>query len=114
MIHYNKLIRDKIPEIMAKKGIKMAYHAAQTDQDYWHKLLEKLQEKINEFGFHQTEETLGDILTVLDAMRDFKKIDSQDVIKIKQQNNSEKGEYTKRYILDSSNGEIGHRQQQTI
>ena len=114
MIHYNKLIRDKIPEMMAKKGVKLSYHVAQTNEEYWRMLLEKLQEKMNEFGLHQNEETFGDILTVLDAMRDFKKLDHQDIVEIKQKKNSENGEYLKRYILDSSNKEIGHKQQQTI
>ena len=46
---YNKLVRDRIPEIIEKDGHTPFTHTA-TDTEYWKKLLEKLQEELNEFS----------------------------------------------------------------
>ena len=114
MIHYNKLIRDKIPDIKAQHKEKIAFHVADNDKEYWPKLLAKLQEEINEFGEKGDMESFGDILEVLEAIRDFKKFDHQELMAIKKNKKIELGGFEKRMVLDESDKEMGHRQEQII
>jgi predicted house-cleaning noncanonical NTP pyrophosphatase (MazG superfamily) len=51
---YNKLIRDEIPAVMDKKGVKYSTHIAD-EKEYEEKLLEKLKEEVEEFLNDQTQ-----------------------------------------------------------
>lgn len=113
MIHYNKLIRDKIPENKLQEGKPIATHVA-SDEEYWPKLLAKLQEEIDEFGERVDVESLADVFEVLDAVCQFKNIDISDVRARKENKKLEQGSFEGRVILDSSPEEIGHRQEQQI
>ncbi len=45
---HNKLVRDRIPEIIKKHGDAATTHVANSEE-YWQKLREKLEEEVNEF-----------------------------------------------------------------
>ncbi len=49
----------------AKEGKNIIYHTAETDQEYWFKLREKLQEELREFDERGDIESLADIFEVL-------------------------------------------------
>ena len=95
----SKLVRDRIPEIIRKKGGRPVTHIAKKDE-YWRKLKEKLEEEIEEFAEDPTEEELGDILEVIDAIIDFRKIDRAKLKKIKSDKAKKRGKFTKRIILE--------------
>ena len=73
-MRYNKLVRDKIPELIGKKGKKFVTHLAD-DVEYWEKLKEKLKEKlreeVDEFILDNNAEELTDVLEVIDAICEF-------------------------------------------
>lgn len=98
---YNKLVRDKIPGIIKKKGGNAVTHTA-TKKEYWQKLKEKLAEEVIEFFEGEDVQELADIMEVLDAIRIAKKIPVQELYSIQQSKRQERGGFRKRIILEES------------
>lgn len=98
---YNKLVRDKIPEIIKKKGVIPVTHIA-SDNEYWRKLKEKLQEEVDEFIKDSNEEELADILEVVYAICDYKKIDKKELELLRKKKAEERGGFKDQIILDET------------
>jgi len=98
---YNKLIRDKIPEIIKKKGGKALIHIA-NDKEYWIKLKEKLSEEVKEFNEAENIEEIADVLEVIEAIVKFKKFSKRKLNAIKTKKSKERGGFKKKIILDES------------
>ncbi len=98
---YNKLVRDKIIEVIEAKGEKAVFHVAD-DTEYHEKLREKLREEIEEFLSDENVGEIADILEVLEAFAEYKGF-SQDEIALEKSKKAEKrGAFKKRIILDES------------
>lgn len=102
---YNKLVRDKIVDVIIKKGGKPKFHIAE-DNEYWGRLKAKLQEEIVEFTGAETyakrTEEFADVLEVLDEMFRYLKLDLKYTKYIKEKKAKEKGRFKKRIILDEA------------
>jgi len=98
---YNKLVRDKIPEYIKRKGGTPITHIAD-DVEYWKKLKEKLQEEVNEFIEAENIEEMADIFEVIDAIFVYKKFDKTEFKKVREAKLNERGGFNKRVILDES------------
>ena len=98
---YNKLVRDKIPEIIKNKGAVPITHIA-SDDEYWQKLKEKLQEEINEFMKDENAEELADILEVIYTIRDYKKIDKNELELLRKKKAEERGGFKDKIIIDET------------
>jgi predicted house-cleaning noncanonical NTP pyrophosphatase (MazG superfamily) len=96
---YNKLVRDKIPEVIRKDKKNPIIHIA-NDEEYWKKLKKKLSEEVNEFAKESNEEEMADIIEVINAICKYKKFDKVDIDKIKKQKAEKRGRFNKRIILD--------------
>ncbi|OGJ20033.1 hypothetical protein A3K73_03940 [Candidatus Pacearchaeota archaeon RBG_13_36_9] len=95
---YNKLVRDKIPEIIKENGKIPKVHTA-SDGEYLAKLKEKLQEEVGEFLKDGNPEELADILEAIYAIKDFK-FEKEDLEAIRKSKEEERGGFKKRIILD--------------
>lgn len=73
VIKYHKLVRDKIPEIIEKSG-KKAIIEKLDDKGYIDLLNKKLIEELREFLKSGRVEELADIVEVIYAILDFKKM----------------------------------------
>jgi predicted house-cleaning noncanonical NTP pyrophosphatase (MazG superfamily) len=98
---YNKLVRDKIPEIIKKKNAVPITHIASHDE-YWQKLKEKLQEEVDEFKKDENDEEIADILEVIHAICDFKKIDKNNLELLRKKKAEERGGFKDKIILDET------------
>lgn len=98
---YNKLVRDKIVEIIEAKGERALFHIA-GDAEYHEKLKEKLREEMEELIRDENAGEIADVLEVLEAFAKFKEIAWSDVLEEKERKAKMRGEFLKRIILDES------------
>ena len=98
---YNKLVRDKIPEYIRKKGGNPITHIAD-NAEYWQKLKEKLIEELEEFKKDENITEFSDLLEVIDAIADYKNFDRKDVEKARNKRAAERGRFKDKIILDES------------
>ena len=99
MIKYDKLVRDKIPEIIKNANQIPIVHTA-SDEEYANKLKEKLKEEINEFLESNTEEELADVLEVIYSICDLKGINRDEIEEIRKKKAEERGGFEERIVLD--------------
>lgn len=101
MIKYDKLVRDKIPEIIKQKGGTCTIRIAD-EKEYLEKLKWKLREEMDEFLEAQSEEELADLLEVIDAIIECKKFYRKNIELIKSKKAEERGRFEKRIILEEA------------
>lgn len=96
MESYNKLVRDKIPEILDKKGVSYEKKIA-TPEEYKIGLIKKLEEEIEEFSEAGNPEELADVIEVIEALK--KLPDYTGVEELRRKKSEEKGAFEQRIIL---------------
>ncbi len=103
---WNKLVRDKIPDYLAARGI-----ASQTrkldDDEYYQELRKKLQEEVAEYLEAETPESRceerADICEVLAALAMFEDGDMDQVEEVKEKKLQERGGFFHRIFLIETN-----------
>jgi predicted house-cleaning noncanonical NTP pyrophosphatase (MazG superfamily) len=93
---YNKLVRDKIPEMLDKKGISYEKRIA-SDNEYKIELIKKLDEEVKEFLEDNITEELADIIEVIEALKRLPEYN--DVEEVRIQKLKDRGGFDKKIIL---------------
>lgn len=105
IIKYNKLVRDKIPQIIVNYKSTGKYKIAYKDSEYIKYLQDKLVEEAIEARDSTNNKSLieefADILEVIDALRKIKCITKYKINKVKKSKRKKKGAFDKRFILKS-------------
>lgn len=97
---FNKLVRDRIPEIIASRWETAMTHVAES-QEYYARLCDKLLEEVGEFLEQKNiDEELADVLEVIYAICEFKNIDREALEVLRQKKAAERGGFTKRIVLE--------------
>lgn len=95
---YNKLVRDRIPEIIEKSGKKYEVEIVD-DEEYKLLLNKKLLEEVNEYLETENIEEIADILEVLYSIMKYENIDKEEIERIRIKKNKERGSFEKRIKL---------------
>ncbi|MCL4379298.1 MAG: nucleoside triphosphate pyrophosphohydrolase [Candidatus Marsarchaeota archaeon] len=96
---FDKLVRDRIPEIIAKGGKRAITHVAEPEE-YEKRLREKLKEESAEFYASGRVEELADTLEVIYAICEAKGIPFARLEDIRKKKAQERGPFSKRIVLD--------------
>lgn len=100
---YNKLVRDKIPEIIAQQG-ESANIRVLSDKEYTAALEQKLDEETREFHKERNLEELADILEVVYALADDLGCTKEDLLQVYNQKHEKRGGFQSRIFLISKEG----------
>lgn len=96
---YNKLVRDKIPEIIEADGRKCDIRIADKNEHY--ELLEaKLQEEVKEFLEDKNLEELADVMEVLFALADNLGYSEEELLKKREEKKEERGGFKEGIVLN--------------
>lgn len=101
MKQYNKLVRDKIPEILKKDKVKFTSHTA-NKKEYLEKLYEKLIEEFEEFKTKPSIDEFADMLEVLEYIGKVYNFDLEDIKIRKKVKKMQRGGFDKKIILDEA------------
>ena len=96
MEKYNKLVRDKIPDILDKKGVSYEKRIA-SPEEFKLELIKKLEEEIKEFTEAGSSEELADVLEVIEALK--KLPEYANIEELRKKKAEDRGAFEKRIIL---------------
>ena len=102
MTIYNKLVRDKIPEIITKNN-EVCKTRILTDEEYLSELNKKIKEEVDEYLESGEIEELADIEEVLRAILDVKHYSYDDFENIRKRKVERKGAFKNKIFLESTN-----------
>jgi len=100
---YNKLVRDKIPEILEARG-KQVDVSVLDDKAYLKQLVEKLYEEVEEFDEDHSVEEIADVIEVLAALAATLGISQKEIAEARIKKAAERGTFKKRLFLKRVEG----------
>ena len=95
---YNKLVRDRIPEIIEKTGKRCEIEIL-NDEEYLKSIDAKLDEELAEYHKEQNLEELADLLEVIYAATIARGYSIEDLEKMRAFKANERGAFNKRILL---------------
>lgn len=98
---YNKLVRDKIPEIITGDNGKTCVTRIMADDEYLESLNTKMQEELKEYLESGETEELADLEEVLRAILDVKGVSYDEFEKIRNRKVEKRGAFKKKIFLES-------------
>ncbi len=98
IVQYNKLVRDRIPEIITATG-KSCTTVTLSEQDYLRMLDSKLDEELAEYHKDQTIEELAALLEVIRAVAVARGYSLEELERVRAEKAAKRGGFEKRILL---------------
>lgn len=98
--HYDKLVRDNIPDHIEDDGNSYVIHHAD-DEELKERLRDKLVEEAKEFRESGSISELADIFEVIDAIFNTDMISDHEIESAKKAKANEKGKFERRIVLET-------------
>lgn len=102
MITYNKLVRDRIPDIIQKSG-KVPLTKTLSDKEYEKELEKKAFEELNEYieasVKEEKVEELADLLEIIHALASVNSVTIEEIEKAREQKWAERGGFDEKIFL---------------
>ena len=95
---YNKLVRYKIPKIIAESG-KTCKTETLSDEQYIKMLNKKLLEEVREYLENESVEELADIGEVMHAILAYKNVSTQEFHRVRMEKRSSRGGFEDKILL---------------
>ena len=95
---FNKLIRDKIPEIIEEAGNDYEVEIL-NDEDYFKYLNIKLKEELDEYLENNEIMELADLVEIVYAILDYKGISREEFEEMRKEKQEERGGFEKKLFL---------------
>ena len=96
---YNKLVRDKIPEIINSDN-RVAITRELDDEEYLNELNKKLQEEVKEYLEDNNVEELADIVEVIYGILNSKNVSIEEFETIRKNKADKRGAFNKKIFLE--------------
>ncbi len=100
--HYDKLIRDNIPEILVQKNIQAEIRTL-TDDEFVNYVKKKIVEEAQEIQEAQSHEEIlkecADVVEVLECLMNIHNLSWDDINQARSEKNGSKGAFTKKLLL---------------
>jgi len=98
---YNKLVRDRIPEILAEKKIQYNFHIAD-NKEYLEMLYKKVLEELEEFKKDPSIQEFADLMEVLENIARIYKFDVKEIKTVKKAKKISRGGFDNMIILETT------------
>jgi predicted house-cleaning noncanonical NTP pyrophosphatase (MazG superfamily) len=95
----DKLVRDRIPEIVEANGDEPVVHRA-TDDEYGRRLRDKLNEEVAEYCESRDVEELADVLEVVHAIRHYRGVTDERLREIRERKAERRGRFEEGFVLE--------------
>lgn len=96
---YNKLVRDKIPDIIRADGKRLKSRVLD-DAEHLEALIKKLEEEVAELAEARNTEELADVYEVLMALAGALKIEPGELEKVRRDKAAERGGFQQKIFLE--------------
>ncbi|ELZ09885.1 hypothetical protein A6E15_01290 [Natrinema saccharevitans] len=96
---FDKLVRDEIPVVIKQNGEKPVTSRV-TGEDYSDRLVEKLEEEVDEYRESRSLEELADILEVVHAIRKRKGVSVDELNEKRAQKAEQRGRFDEGVVLE--------------